>query len=341
MNKFFVIALTALAFVSCTKGTNERYLILKVKFDPTSAPLNDSGFLYATPVGNGALTPTYNSMAPAYIELAPDLGTPDSTVPYKSDFKYTLFSSENATDNFGHSGVRYTSLQITKDGEAMVSIPLNTITPGTYRFLRLAVAYQNFDILYKLDSTVSNLYHNGTLYPSASFYGMYHASISAFSDSTFFDNGFTVSNYTVNNMPPKTVKKSGFYGFETQLGTNSFYYPLEKTSTLQVADSVASVNTIYAKVKTPKNASVFTAPFYTINFKNYTQDTIMTPLVITGGETESIIIDCTMITKNSFEWKNDNGNGVWDAYSNKPGAKNEGVYNFGFRGMKPFYYKGN
>ena len=52
-------------------------------------------------------------------------------------------------------------------------------------------------------------------------------------------------------------------------------------------------------------------------------------LVITGNETQDIVIRVSMSTNKSFEWVDTNGNGKWDA------TKGEPVVDMGLRGMIP------
>jgi hypothetical protein len=54
------------------------------------------------------------------------------------------------------------------------------------------------------------------------------------------------------------------------------------------------------------------------------------PLVITGNETEDIVITVSLSTNNSFEWQ-DNGDGIFE-----PGPPaNDVVVDMGVRGMIP------
>ncbi|MCX6208781.1 MAG: hypothetical protein NTZ59_04600 [Bacteroidetes bacterium] len=331
MNRLACIALLALVFASCTKGTNERYLILKIKFDPTEERLDDSGLVVTNfPSGVGKLTPKYNSIAAQYIELSSD-----STTPYGAGTPlFPLFKSISHTDTSGHIAVDYGSLEMVGDGEAVLSIPLSSVKPGTYQFLRFSIAAQNFDIPYKLDTTISNFIYNGINYPGGYFSGLYNATIATFSsDSTYFKDGYSIKYYLNNNVKD-AIKRQGYWGFETNIGTNSIYYPAAVTTATQ--QEASSVNVLYRKSPTPSSFSVFTAAVNGIKYsKNgMTPPTIAPmPLTITGTETESIVIECALFTKNSFEW-NDNFSGD-NQWNNPFPFPKESIIDMGIRGMKP------
>ena len=58
------------------------------------------------------------------------------------------------------------------------------------------------------------------------------------------------------------------------------------------------------------------------------------PLVITGKETGDVTVTLSFSVNKSFEWKDDNGNGKLDLYSD-PSTPGEKVVDMGLRGMKP------
>jgi hypothetical protein len=53
------------------------------------------------------------------------------------------------------------------------------------------------------------------------------------------------------------------------------------------------------------------------------------PLVITGNETEDIVITLSLSSNQSFEWQDGNGNGIFE-----PGLP-EAVVDMGLRGLIP------
>lgn len=323
MNRFAWIALLALVFASCTKGTNERYLILKFKFDPTQERLNDTGGIATIPQGNAAQSPAFNYISAHYAELSPSATTPlgSGTILYKAP----EFMSSSDT------GIDFSKSVVVKEGEAFLSIPLTSIKPGTYEWLRLSLAYQNYDVTYKLDTVINSFVLNGVQYPGSIFSGNYIGTIASFIGfKTYFDNGYTIKSQKVSLS--NQFRKQGYWGFETSLGTNSIYYPAVTKTGQAPTGATTVVNPLFATSPIPQGSCVVTAA---INGVKYSKDgfvdplIMIKPLVITGAETESIILECSLSTNNSFEWRDNNGNNMWDP------LKGEQVINMGIRGMKP------
>ena len=327
MKRIAWIALVALIFGACTKGTNERYLILKFKFNDTLAPLNDTGGLYVMPNGNAAQTPVYNNIAANYVALSADSTFTNMALVYGTYLNDT-------TTNF----VNYKNLVKVKDGEAFVSISLASIKPGTYNWLRVSIAYQNFDIKFRLDSNVASFSQNGVQYPGAIFNGDYIGTIAAFSAfSTFVDeNGYIINEHKVPAY--NQYIGNGVWALETHLGTGGIYYPSDYLNITGRANTT-SVNPLWAtrNSPTPKRSAVLTANLNSIQYDKYgvkPPAIAIAPLTITGAETESIIIECELLNKNSFEWQNGLGINVgWEPHKGEP------IFDYGVRGMRPIIIK--
>jgi len=306
MKKIAWIPLLALFFASCTKsGVTERYLILKFKFDPTQERLNDTGGIATIPAGNAALSPIFNGMSTHYVELASDSITPlgMGTILYLGALK--------------DSAIEFSKSVIAGNGETFLQIPLSSLKPGTYKWLRMSLAYQNYDVPYRMDTIVNGVSFNsnyiGTL---ASFIG-YNTYIGDYMIKT--------KKVTVNGK-----RRQGYWGFETIVGSNGYYFPAV-TKTGQAPDSATTVvNPLFATSPVPKGSCVVTANFnQTKYYKDGTSTTFQAPLVITGTEKESITVECSMSTNKSFEWREIVFNGMWDP------LKGEQVIDMGIRGMKP------
>ena len=56
-----------------------------------------------------------------------------------------------------------------------------------------------------------------------------------------------------------------------------------------------------------------------------------TPLVITGNETDDLVLDMSLSINKSFEWIDTNDNGLWDV------DESESVVDMGLRGLVPSY----
>ncbi len=306
MKKIAWIPLLALFFASCTKsGVTERYLILKFKFDPTQERLNDTGAISTVPLGNAALSPIFNGMSTHYVELSPDSITPlgMGTIIYVGALH--------------DSAIDFSKSVIAGNGETFLQIPLSSLKPGTYKWLRMSLAYQNYDVPYRMDTVVNGVSFNSNYIGTvASFIG-YNTYIEDYMIKT--------KKVTINGK-----RRQGYWGFETIVGSNGYYFPAV-TRTGQAPDSATTVvNPLFATSPVPKGSCVVTANFnQTKYYKDGTSTTFKAPLVITGTEKESIIVECSMSTNKSFEWREIVFNGMWDP------LKGEQVIDMGIRGMKP------
>ena len=311
MKKIAWIPLLALLFSSCTKtGVTERYLILKFKFDPTQERLNNRDSLVPTPPpGYAALSPMVNGMSTSYVELSPDSTTPlgMGTILYIGAMK--------------DSAIDFSKSVIAGNGETFLQIPLSSLKPGKYNWLRFSVAYQNFDVQFKMDTVVNGV----------SFSGNYNGTMAAFTGHrTYFDNnGYVIKSKRVVAGIQNQTRNQGYWGFETIVGSGGYYFPAE-TRTGQTQDSATTVvNPLFATSPVPKASSVVTGGFNQTKYnKDGTSSTFTAPLVITGTEKESIIVECSISTNKSFEWIETVYDGKWDPWR-------ELVSDMGIRGMKP------
>lgn len=149
------------------------------------------------------------------------------------------------------------------ENKVFFSIPLNLITPGTYEWIRVSLAYQNYNVNYRINTPIV-FDGNGTV---ASFIGY----------NTY------INNYTINTQSVSVNgnRLQGYWGFET-LGT---------VVTGQAPPGATTVpNPLIATSPIPAGSCVVTGPFGS-------------PLVITGEETEDITITLSLSTDQSFEWK--------------------------------------
>ncbi len=216
------------------------------------------------------------------------------------------------------SAIDFSQSIITKDGETFLAVPLSSIKPGTYKWLRVSLAYQNYNVPYRLDTVVSGM----------PFYSVYSGTIASFVGYNTYIKDYTISQQkvTVNGK-----RRQGYWGFETTVGANGITFsPVTKTG--QAPDSATTVvNPLFATSPIPKGSCVVTAKFQKANYiKTNDSTTVSTnALVITGKETGSITVECNMSTNKSFEWRDNNGDGAWQP------LKGEQVIDMGIRGMKP------
>jgi hypothetical protein len=164
-------------------------LIFKFRFDSTQVRLNNIGQPAAVPAGHGAQSPQMHQMSAHYIELSPNIYTAlgSGAVIYKAP--ETTAGGSNAID--------FSQSRLAGDGEVFFSLPLSSVQSGTYSWLRISLAYQNYDIDFRL---------NGADYTGrvASFIG-FNTYISSFAVNT-------------QNVQVNANKLQGYWAFES-LGT--------------------------------------------------------------------------------------------------------------------------
>lgn len=269
-----LLTLAALISVSCSKDDAAAdppatsagpRLILKFKFDSTQVRLN--GFGQPEPTidpGHGAQSPVFNRMSAHYAEFAPTA----TTLLGQGDVVYhapeTTLGGTTAIDHD-------LSLEVTQGGE-FLNIPLSDLSPGTYQWLRVSLAYQNYTVKFRS----LNLNLTGTI---ASFIG-YNTYISSYiiADSTVHVNGNRLQGYwgfEVNDVPTDVLTG------QAPAGATTVPNPLAGTSPI------------------PAGSCVVTGAF-------------PVPLTITGTETADVVIEVSLSTNKSFEWTETDGDNVWE-----------------------------
>lgn len=276
-------------FTSSASGPK---LIFKFKFDSTQARLNNLGQPSTIPAGNAAQSPKFNGMSAHYIELAQN----DLTAVGNGA---VLYRAEETTCG-GSNAITFCKSVVCKENDVCFSIPIASVTPGTYKWLRVSLAYQNYDIKVR----VNNQNIDGTI---ASFVGF----------NTY------VTKYKMKGavMTPTAGGTGnhlqGYWGFYTN------YLGVEYKGDGQ-AQQTTVVNPNPSS-PIPAGSCLVTGEFYkTANSAN-------TPLVITGTETSDIVITISLSTNKSFEWKETTLDGLFE-----PGA-NETVVDMGLRGLVAKY----
>lgn len=268
-----LLALSLLAITSCTKDEEETpapaapagpRLILKFRFDSTQVRLNNLGQPSSVPAGRGAYSPRFNKMSAHYVEFAPTATTQLGQGDVVHFAPETTMGGAQAIDH--DLGIQV------GNGQAFVDIPLSDLAPGTYQWLRVSLAYQNYDIRFYYN----DIGYMGTI---ASFIG-YNTYIGSclVHDSTV----------TVN-----ANKLQGYWAFEVHNP------PLPQAVFDGQAPGTTVVNPIQATSPIPAGSCVVTGAF-------------ASPLTITGNETEDVVITVSLSTNKSFEWVDVNGNQRFD-----------------------------
>lgn len=270
-------------------------LIFKFKFDSTQVRLNNLGqpTVVAT-ASNAAYSPVFNGMAAHYIELAAN-----DNVAAGSGVK--LYHATETTCG-GTTAIVHCKSTVVKDGEIFFSTPITAAMAGTYKWLRVSLAYQNYNI--KVKTTSAGII-DGTI---ASFVGY----------NTY------VSKYKMKNavMTPTTGgvgnHLQGYWGFYTKVFGVDYW-----------SDGQAEQTTVVNP--NPNSPIPAGSCLVTGEFVSSSAPTVGAPLIITGTETSDIIITVSLSTNKSFEWKEITFDGYFQPeIGEKP-------VDMGIRGMIPKY----
>jgi len=260
---FLVLVIASLG-QSCKEEESEPRLVFKFKLDPNQQRLNNLGQPAPMPSGHAGQSPRFNGISAHYVELTPTQWT-------QVGEGEVVFINEETTAG-GDTAIRFDKEVIVKDGEVFLSVPIHDVTPGSYQYLRVSLAYQNYDV----DLLASGYHLTGTI---ASFVG-YNTYITSFKvkDSTVSVNG---------------NRLQGYWAFETH---NS---PVPVPVQTGQAPATTVVNPLFATSPIPSGSCLVTGTF-------------SSPLIITGNEREDVVITVSVSINKSFEWQEVNADGIWE-----------------------------
>ncbi len=268
---FNLVLVILLATAGCKKTEPDvtpqpPQLIFKFKFDSTQARLNNLGLTSTMPIGHAGQSPIFNAMCAHYVELAPTMFT------QLGGGQVVYHAPETTTG--GSTAIDHNQSVKAGNNEIFLSVPISGIAPGSYDYLRVSLAYQNYNV--KLQATLPVLGTQNLIGTIASFIG-YNTYIDCYKikDSTECVNG---------------NKLQGYWGFETVYSATTGAAP---------AGATTVPNPIFSSSPIPAGSCVVTAPF------------AMAPLTITGSETADIVIVVSLSTNKSFEWVDTNSDGLW------------------------------
>jgi hypothetical protein len=305
------LMITAILIVSsCKKTTTTAHprLIFKYKMDSTQARLNNFGVDTPMIAGHAGQNPHFHVMGAHYIEMAQGQYTALGAGA-------VLYTTPTVTTG-GATAIDFTKEAMGNDGDIFFSVPIDSLpalglTYNTaYQYLRVSLAYQNFDITWHWDTTFTYAGFPITInndFPCtvASFVGF----------NTY------ITNYLIKTQT-ETVnanKLQGYWGAESVITLPQYGYNQTFVSTGQSPPgSTTVVNPLFATSPIPAGSCVVTAAFNPGS------------LTITGHETQDIVITVSLSTNKSFEWIDYNSNGKWDGLSGEP------VVDMGVRGMIPY-----
>jgi hypothetical protein len=269
-----------------------KYLIFKFHFDSTLARLNNLAQPANMPAGHSALSPVFNGMCAHYVELSPDMYTAigGGAVVYHAP----------ETTAGGATAIDHSKSVIKGQDEEFLRIPLDSIKPGAYSYLRISLAYQNYDIRYKYT-------YQGTPY-------ILSGTVASFIGYNTYINSYTIKNQTLQPSaatggPGNHLQ--GYWGFETTA------FATTAVRDGQSPPGATTVpNPIFATSPIPQGSCLVTGKF-------------PQTLVISGQESSDKVVQVALSTNNSFEWKDANMDGYYEP------AAGDTVVDMGIRGLYP------
>ena len=271
--KFFLMSAAVLAlfaFSSCQKSDSTAATVnvnFIFKFDSTQARLNAVGGASTIPAGNAGQSPRFNTMSAHYLELAPSAFTALGAGA-------VLYRAPEVTTG-GSLAIDFSKSSFAANNAVFLSVPVKSFTAGTYTWLRLSLAYQNY-----------NVYVTNTT-PAATI----DATVASFIGFKTFLTSYKVRDSTI---VVNANKSQGYWAIEGQVPPFGFV-----TSGQAPAGATTVPNPLFATSPIPAGSCVVTGAF-------------VSPLVVTGNETTDINVVVSLSTNKSFEWVDGNGNGKYE-----------------------------
>lgn len=260
------VGFVGLLLTSCEEKPVPK-LRFKFTFDSTQTRLDNLGNPAVMPSNHRGQHPHFNKMSAHYIELAPGMFTALGT----GEVVYLAAS----TTAGGADAIDFNQSVKVGNGEEFFSIPLKDVAPGTYEWLRVSLAYQNYDVTYRISPPAFPTVFDGV------------GTVASFIGYRTYINSYTINtqSQTVN-----ANKDQGFWGFESYGSVVSGQAPPGATTV---------PNPLFASSPIPAGSCVVTAAF-------------SSPLTITGNETSDIVVNVSLSINNSFEWIETGGNNLYE-----------------------------
>ncbi len=300
---FKLLGIVLLLTYACKKPTEEATgprLIFKFKFDSTQVRLNNFGNPTGMKDGNWGQSPVFHSMSAHYIELAPD----SLTFFGQGDVIYQAAEVGTSPNN----AIDFSKSRFAGNGEEFYSLPIKNVTPGTYKWLRVSLAYQNYDI---------KIWYKNAAIPLAN--GMYDGRVASFVGFNTYLTSYKIKDKTVI---VNDKKKQG-YGALELFNLPSFFPNIAPKEWQAPAGATTVPNPIFNSSPIPQGSCVVTGRIESSNF------------TITGNETKDIIITVSLSTNKSFEWKDKNGDHLYQPINElDPTLVEDSVVDMGLRGMR-------
>ena len=318
-----LFAATIVALFSCSKpsstsnnnnNTTAPRLRFVLKLDSTQERLDAIGNPSTIPSNHRTQSPRFNSFGAHYIELA----ATDTTGVGRGTVLYVTHTVNTPAVTIGSTtytnAIDLDSLLLKKSGDELFSIPLSQVKPGSYKWYRMSVAYQNYDVTYviKAGTTTST----GYTFPS-DYFGT--GTLASFVGFQTYINSYVLKTQTVTVDAPKM---QGYWGFESPFVYGGVTYTTTPTQGQAPAGATTVVNPIFASSPIPQGSCLVTGQF---------KNTSLTAqnLTITGNETADITVVVSMSINNSFEWVEHSGDNYYCPLNG------DTVTDMGLRGLIP------
>ncbi len=305
MKKSIFLLGSLLFLLSCSKTKEETplpaeaaQLQLQFQFQENQVRLDNAGEMSTIPTGHAAQTPDFRAMSIHLVELVPAATTVVGSGAIVYQGKEINLGGETAID--------FDEALVADEGRIFKNIPLQNIPAGQYKFIRVSVSYQNYDIRFNLNNVpiIGNLINQkGSI---ASFLGF----------NTYLR---TVSANTMD-LAVNAAHRQGFWVFETQLETPFESYDLIQSG-MAPAGATTVVNPLVGISDIPEGSCLVTGEF-------------ATPLVILEQAKKDLVLTLSFSINRSFEWVDTNDNGALDFDVTTP-SNNEPIVDMGLRGLIP------
>ena len=290
MRSILLCIAIGIGFSSCSKdgsnadGPKVNFIF---KFDSTQIRLNGQGVEAPLAAGHKAQNPRFNSMSAHYLELT----TSPLTLPGAGEVLYKA----PEVNTGGTNAIDFSRSKFAGNNQVFLSVPLSELSAGTYNYLRVSLAYQNYNVWARVTSGPASLMLDATV---ASFIGF---------------NTYISSHKVKDSVITENANKAqGYWAFETSIPGIGGYV----TKGQAPAGATTVPNPLFATSPIPAGSCLVTGVF-------------ATPLVVTGAETSDINIIVSLSTNKSFEWIDADGNNTYDPLAG------DQVVDMGIRGMVP------
>ncbi len=265
------LALACLLFQSCQKeadtgaGSGTAKVNFIFKFDSTQVRLNAFGQPTPMPATNAGLSPRFNLMSAHYVEMTPTAFTAlgAGAILYKAP----------QVNTGGATAIDFSNSKFAGNNQVFLSVPVNSFAAGTYTWLRISLAYQNYNIYMNSSGQVID------------------ATLASFIGFNTYLKSYKVKDSTVTI---NANRLQGYWALEGKFSGFGFLI-----SGQAPPGSTTVPNPLFATSPIPQGSCLVTGQF-------------LTPLVVTGKETADINIIVSLSTNKSFEWIDVDHNGTFD-----------------------------